>query len=142
MCWILFLANFCCKNGKISHEKKRWKIFRFLKNYSLWDKIYISVLPTLRGIQIYIFHPCFLTWQDTRVQNVLVADEISVSLKNAEFLRNITIHFSLIFFIIWTSICLSLFIYISCHDYHGLITSFLYRGHWVQTVIIQYYTGP
>ena len=35
----------------------------------------------------------------TRVQNVLVSDEISVSLKNAEFLRNITILFSLIFFI-------------------------------------------
>ena len=119
-----FSASFCCKKGKILQEKKRWKIFRFLKNQFLWYNIYIRVLPTLRGVRKYIFHPYFLTWQDTRVQNVLVADEISVSLINAEFLRNIITLFSMILFIIWTSICLSLFIYTSCHDYNGLITSF------------------
>ena len=60
-----------------------------------------------------------------------VIDEISVSVKNAELLRNIMILFSLIFFI-RTSIWLSLFIYISCHDYHSLITLFLHRGDGLQ----------
>ena len=124
-----FQPVFVAKTAKFHRKKKRWKNFRFLKNQFLWYNIYISVLPTLRGVRKYIFHPCFLTWQDTRVQNVLVADEISVSLKNAELLRNIITLFSMILFIIWTSICLSLFIYTSCHDYNGLITSFLYRGH-------------
>ena len=32
-----------------------------------------------------------------------------------------------LFFIVWTSIWLSLFIYTCCHDYHSLITPFLHR---------------
>ena len=92
-----FQPVFVAKTAKFSMKKKRWKNFRFLKNWSLWDNIYISVLPTLRRTQKYIFHPCFLIWQDAGVQNMLVIDKISVSVKNAEFLRNITILFSLIF---------------------------------------------
>ena len=97
-------------------KKKHWKIFRFLKNWSLWDNIYISVLPSLRRIQKYIFHPCFLIWQDTGVQNVPVIGEISVKVKNDEFLRDITTLFSLYFLLFEPLICLSLFIYTSFYS--------------------------
>ena len=82
------------KKAKFHMKKNAGKFSVFLKNWCLWDNIYISVLPTLRRIQKYIFHPYFLTWQDTRVQNVPVVDEISLSVKKDEFLRNITILFS------------------------------------------------
>ena len=105
-----FQSVLVAKTAKFSMKKNTEKFSVFLKNWSLWDNIYISVLPTLRGIQIYIFHPCFLTWKDTVVQNVPVIDEISVSVKNAEFLRNITILFSLIFSI-WNSLFISLYLH-------------------------------
>ena len=88
-----FQSVLVAKTAKFS-MKKDWKIFRFLKKWSLWDNVYISVLPILRGIQKYIFHTCFLTWRDTRVQNVPWIDKISVSVKNGQFLRNITTLFS------------------------------------------------
>ena len=55
-----------------------------------------------------------------------------------------------LFFIVWTSIWLSLFIYTSCHDYHSLITPFLHRGDLLQCChnrvlylpIKEYYTSP
>ena len=89
-------------------KKKTLEIFPFFeKLFSMYEIKSISVLPSLRGIQICIFYPCFLTWQDTMVQNVPVIDEISVSLENSESVRNITILFSL-FFLLFKPLFVSL----------------------------------
>ena len=109
----------------IYHRKKRGlKIYRFLKNWFLWDETYISRIPTLRRIQIYTFYPSFLTWPDSIVQNVPLIDDNSITLKYCKFLRNVTTLFFVLSFIIFTSLCLLLFVYISCNDYYVLITLF------------------
>ena len=95
-----------------------------MKNWFLWDNTYISRLPTLRRIQIYTFYPSIMNGTDRTVQNVPMIDDNSIILKYGKFLRNVPTFFFLLPFIIFTSLCLLLFVYISCNDYYVLITLF------------------
>ena len=99
---------------------RRWKFMTGRKS----RENYISRLHTLRRIQIYTFYPSFLTWPDSIVQNVPLIDDNSITLKYCKFLRNVTTLFFVLSFIIFTSLCLLLFVYISCSYYYVLITLF------------------
>ena len=122
--WGYFSYKFDLEDGSLWRRKKAEKIFRFSKNWFLWDKTYISRLPTLSRIQKYTFYPSFMNWPDRRVQNVPVIDDNFATVKYGIFLRNIVTLFFVVFFIIFTSLCLPLFVYISCHGYYYLITFF------------------
>ena len=110
----------------IYHRKKDdWKFIVFWKTGFCGMKLtYISRIPTLRRIQIYTFYPSFLTWPDSIVQNVPLIDDNSITLKYCKFLRNVTTLFFVLSFIIFTSLCVLLFVYISYNDYYTLITLF------------------
>ena len=65
-----FSARFRWENGKISHGKRRWKMFRFPKNSFLAVKSYIRVIPNPSWVQICIsFHavPIFTLTRNANV---------------------------------------------------------------------------
>ena len=107
----------------IYHRKKDdWKFIVFWKTGFCGMKLISAESPPL-GESKYI-HFILLSWPDQTVQNVPLIDDNSITLKYCKFLRNVTTLFFVLSFIIFTSLCLLLFVYISCNDYYVLITLF------------------
>ena len=75
-------------------EKTRGKFSVFRKT-GFYGKIFIpNYSPLLDESKNIYFDHDSLTWRDTGVQNVPVIDDISVTVKYGEFLRNISSLFS------------------------------------------------
>ena len=109
--------EFDLEDGSLRRRNEVEKIFRFSKNWFLWDKTYISPLPTLRRIQKYTFSPSFLTWLDRRLQNGPMIDDNSATGKYGKFLHHnnflVVFILCLVVFIILLLVCLYFFIFVA-----------------------------
>ena len=112
----IFFMTFWPRRWKFMTGKESRENFPFLKKLvSMGRNLYQPTPHTQKNPNIYIlsFFPD-LTRQD----------DISLTLKYGKFLRNVTNLFFISSFIVFISLCLLLFVNVSCKDYYTLITFF------------------
>ena len=86
------------KWGRFYRKKDDWKFSVFRRTCFYGIKLLPAESPILRRIQIYTFYPSSMNWPGSRIQNIPMIDDNSVTLRYSKFLRNVSTLFYLIIF--------------------------------------------